>query len=308
MRSYFYFVSSLGSPEKGIKGKYLMIIDFHTHSFPDAIAPKAIDRLSAASDTKAYTDGTLAGLREGMKAAGIDLSVLMPVVTAPTQHRTINRVAVEINQKWQETGVMSFGGIHPDNADYKEILRHLALAGIRGIKLHPIFQGCSLDDIRFLRIIDCACENGLYVLTHAGFDIAFPGVFHASPPVIRRMYDQVKPDKLILAHMGGWGQWQEAEELLLELPVWLDTSTCLTGMEHIRVTNPKERKFPPEMEQLSVRDFERMVRKLGAERILMGSDSPWTPQDASLKAIQKSALTDKEKGRILGENAEKILF
>ena len=38
------------------------VIDFHTHTFPEAIAARAVAQLSAASHTKAFTDGTEAGL------------------------------------------------------------------------------------------------------------------------------------------------------------------------------------------------------------------------------------------------------
>ena len=48
-----------------------MTIDFHTHCFPDSIAGKAISKLSAAAGSEPVADGTVSGLINAGKAAGI---------------------------------------------------------------------------------------------------------------------------------------------------------------------------------------------------------------------------------------------
>lgn len=73
-----------------------MIIDFHTHIFPDKIAGATIEKLSKASDSKAYTDGTKDGLQKSMEESGVDISVVLPVATKPQQFLSINRYAREI--------------------------------------------------------------------------------------------------------------------------------------------------------------------------------------------------------------------
>ncbi len=88
-----------------------MIIDFHTHVFPDAIAQRTIAHLEDKGGMKAHIEGTLTGLKCSMKRAGIDYSVVLPVVTKPSQFESVNRYAAEINGK---EGIFSFGGIHPD--------------------------------------------------------------------------------------------------------------------------------------------------------------------------------------------------
>ena len=40
-----------------------MIIDFHTHIFPENIAARTIAKLSSGSGSNAYTDGTFGGQR-----------------------------------------------------------------------------------------------------------------------------------------------------------------------------------------------------------------------------------------------------
>ena len=55
-----------------------MIIDFHTHAFPDRLAPRAIGQLTvnaAASGYTPLTDGTVAGLIASMDKAGIEAEI-----------------------------------------------------------------------------------------------------------------------------------------------------------------------------------------------------------------------------------------
>ncbi len=280
-----------------------MIIDFHTHTFPEALAERAVSSLAKSARAKNYLNGTMDSLRNSMKDAGVDYSILLPVVTKPTQQREINRLAMEINTHSQETGLISFGGIHPDNEDYRQILRHCAGNGMKGIKLHPIFQKTYLDDIRYLRIIDCACENDLIVLVHAGYDISYPQRAYASAPHIISVLDQLKPRKLVLAHMGGWLCWRESEENIIGRDVWLDTSFSLLPIRPAPGTSRNPEENPP----LKTGQFLRMVRKHGADRILFGTDSPWSSQKASIDVLKNSGLTTEELDAILGGNGARLL-
>ena len=170
-----------------------MIIDFHTHSFPDGLAQRAVGALAESAGILNCLNGTVEDLRQSMKNAGIDYSLLLPVVTKPEQQAAINQIAVEFNRHSRETGLLSFGGIHPDNEDYRQILQSLAQNGVKGSKLHPVFQRTYLDDIRYLRIISCACEQDLIVLIHAGYDISHPDWEYSTVPHIVSMLDAVKP-------------------------------------------------------------------------------------------------------------------
>jgi len=70
-----------------------MIIDFHTHLFPDAIADKCIAVLEGESHTKAQITATVQGLIDSMEQHHIDYSVVLPIVTHPKQFNTINQFA-----------------------------------------------------------------------------------------------------------------------------------------------------------------------------------------------------------------------
>ncbi len=280
-----------------------MIIDFHTHSFPEALAGRAIDRLAASSRARNYLDGTAGALRASMREAGVDYSVLLPVVTRTGQQEDINRAAIETNRHSAQTGLISFGGIHPENGDYREILRRLSENGVKGVKIHPVFQRVAIDDIRYLRIIECASENDMIVITHAGYDIGFPGDDFSSVGRIERMLDAVKPKKLVLAHMGGWDCWEEVEERIVGRDVWLDTAFSLLPIEAAPGTVRSPQENPP----LSREQFLRMVRRHGAERILFGTDSPWSGQRQMVEAIRDSGLDPEEQEAVLWGNAAGLL-
>ena len=68
----------------------VMVIDIHTHTFPDKLAATTIPKLEGMSHTRAYVDGTAAGLRASMARAGVDASLVLPVATNPRQVAHVN--------------------------------------------------------------------------------------------------------------------------------------------------------------------------------------------------------------------------
>ena len=281
-----------------------MIVDFHTHTFPDKIAAASVDKLQSAAHIRPFTDGTVRALSASIRAAGIDCAVNLPVATSPRQVVQINNTAAKINETTQETGVLSFGAMHPDFADYRAELARIADLKIPGIKLHPPYQGADFDDTRYLRILDRAGELGLLVLVHAGLDIGLPGADRASPRMIRDAMRATGPVKLICAHMGGWRQWDAVEELLPDTGVFLDTSFSLGRIV------PNGDGYPWKEAELPLMDpaqFLRIVRAFGADRILFGTDSPWGGHADALRILQGLPLTDAERTEILGGAAARLL-
>ncbi len=154
-----------------------MIIDFHTHMFPDKIAKGTIDLLAGICKVTPYGDGTYTGLLDSAREAGIDLCIALPAVTKISQVESINRFAA----KYQEKPIISFGGIHPACENYKEILREIKNLGMKGIKLHPDYQDMYFNDIRYKRLIAFASELELIVSVHAGVDPKCPEDVHCTP-------------------------------------------------------------------------------------------------------------------------------
>ena len=276
-----------------------MIIDIHTHTFPEKIADIAVKKLSNSGHIPYFSNGTAAGLKASMQNAGIDYSVVLPVATNPLKLDSMNSVSIEQNGK---EGLIYFGAMHPDAPDWQEQLERLYQNGIKGIKIHPVYQGVDIDDIRYLKILNKAAELGLIVLMHAGDDIGFPGVIRCSPKMIANALRQVGDIKIILAHMGGWKNWKEVAGNLANTSAMLDTAFALGKI------TPLDDTFSEDfLNLLNESDFIKLVQTFGSHRILFGTDSPWTDQKQSLDLIKNLPLADDEKNKILGKNAFELL-
>ncbi len=282
-----------------------MIADFHTHTFPDRIAEKAIRRLSAASHTVPFSDGTCAGLFSSMKRSGVDLSVILPVATAPGQVDHINDSAAEINRRWGgRPGFVSLGAIHPDCGTWRASLQKIHDLGLKGVKIHPVYQNADLDDVRYLRIMDRCAELGLMVVTHAGLDIGYsPDVVRCSPAMAAHVLSLIPGLTLVMAHMGGWKCWEEAASVLSGTSAYVDTAFS-TGCYH-----PLDDGFWKEEDtrMLDGERFMKMIAAFGADRVLFGTDSPWSSQEESLSFLMALPLGEEDRRKILYENAAKLL-
>lgn len=263
-----------------------MIIDFHTHIFPDKIAPSTIAALERESGLTAASDGMLTGLLSSMKKAGVDTSVIVPVVTSPKQFESVNRFAADVNERYSPN-LISFGGIHPDSENYKGQLKTLKSMGFQGIKLHPDYQKVMFNDIRYKRIVSFASELDMVILVHAGIDIGIPDPVHCTPDMSAEVLVETQAPKLVLAHLGGWKLWDDVEEKLVGRKVFLDTAFV---QQYIREEQ-----------------FLRIVQNHGADRILFGTDSPWADQKSLVDWIQSSPLSAKDKENIFSANALRLL-
>ena len=281
-----------------------MIIDIHTHTFPDKIAAKAVDKLKHNSHTQPFLDGTAASLSASSIAAGIDVAVVQAVATSPGQVEDINTAALAMNRRTAETHLHSFGCMHPAFEDPERELARIAEAGLKGIKLHPVYQLADMDDPSYIRVLRAAAANGLFVLIHAGIDVGFLDLTYSSVEKIARAIDAAPSCRYILAHMGGWRQWEEATRLFAGRDnVWIDTSFSIGDMvpagDGFYDTHSAQR--------LSVEQFLAMKEAFGADRLLFGTDSPWEAQAAEVARIRSLPIPEHEKTAILGGNAEKLL-
>lgn len=270
-----------------------MIIDFHTHVFPDKMAAATIAHLEEKADLKAASNGTLSELLVSMEEASVDCSIIMPVVTAPRQFSGINRFAREINEQYGEVyengvpKIISFGGIHPDSEDYKEQLKELRNMGFKGIKLHPDYQGINFDDIRYERIVEKAMELDMIVLVHAGIDIGIPEPVRCTPTMSAKVLKDTQAEKLVLAHLGGWMLWDDVEELLVG-------SQAILDMSFIHRYIKREQ-------------FYRIVKNHGSDKILFATDSPWAEQKETVDWLQGCDFPAEVKEKIFSQNALNLL-
>lgn len=278
-----------------IEGVFLRFIDTHTHIFPENLAKRSLETLvdklpKELQEQLPTSDGTKQGLLESMKKAGIDMSIVLPVVTNPKHFDTVNNWARELNE---ENGkIISFGGIHPDNENIEEKLEFIKSRGFKGIKIHPDYQSVFIDDERYIKIIKKCIELELFVVTHAGLDAGLPDTIHCPPNRVLNMlnavYGETVPEKpfIILAHLGGCEMYEEVYEKLCQKSVILDTAFSL--------------------DKIDVDLFLKIVRKHGAKNILFATDCPWGSQKEFVDYFKTLPLDEEEKDLISHKNAQRL--
>ena len=169
-----------------------------------------------------------------------------------------------------------------------------------------------------MRIIEYANELGLIILTHAGIDIGLPEPVHCPPDKMRKVLDILKPEKMVLAHLGGWKQWEEVYDYLAGENVYLDTAFMVgvsvnhkknrpllsADNQNVNSVSKNRAKYTEYIEQNL---FLKILEKHGTDKILFATDSPWSNVIAGIEYIQNLPIIEEEKKQILGKNAMRLL-
>lgn len=261
-----------------------MIIDFHTHVFPDKIAPRAIEKLSDASGgLTPYTDGTADGLAERMKESGVDLSVVLSIATNAHQQHSVNDFAAALDARKE---FVAFGSVHPTAPDALEELDRIASLGLRGVKLHPDYQGFAVDDDKMIPIYKKISSLGLITVFHAGVDYGFAPPYGATPDKMKRAL-RYFDTPVVAAHFGGVDSYADVLSHLAGENVYFDTSMGYGMM-------PKYYAL-------------KIIEKHGVDRLLFGTDSPWHTAEMERRLLSSLSLTEEELSRIYSGNAKRLL-
>lgn len=269
-----------------------MVIDFHTHVYPEYIAKKVIKNLGVDTYFGAYRNGTIEGLLISMKQSGIDISISLPIITKPEQYDGILTYA---ESQLHMSKLIPFAGIHPNCEDIEGKLAQIAAKGFRGIKLHPDYQGFYIDDALSIQLIKKALKAGLIVLVHSGMDETSIEDIHCTPERAARCIEQIPEIErehlpFVLAHTGGCDakyNYDDVERYLVGRNIYMDTSFTLGFILQ--------------------KQFLRIIQKHGTDKILFGTDSPWTNQKEELKKFINLPLSDDDKEKILWKNAAILL-
>ncbi len=261
-----------------------MRIDFHTHCFPDKIAAKAVDKLSFASGGLIpHTDGTVTGLRASMAAGGVDVSVVLSIATNAHQQKSVNNFAASINNGQD---VFAFGSVFPDAEDALDELERIKALGLKGVKLHPDYQGFFVDDPKMKPIYQKISSLGLITVFHAGSDYGFPPPYGGTP---ERMATALSwfDAPVVAAHWGGVNYNEDVLELLCGRDIYFDTSFGYSML-------PKYYA-------------EKILEKHGTDRMLFGTDTPWHTAELELRLLNTLRLSEDDMEKITAGNAKRLL-
>jgi hypothetical protein len=261
-------------------------IDFHTHIFPDRIAKQAVAALAEESgEYVPRTDGTLKGLLASMDHAGISVSVVANIATKPSQTLPIFEFCGHIAGE----RIVPLISVHPDNSmdEVGMLFARAAEAGIKGVKLHPMYQGFAIDDRKMYPLYQLIEHYGFFVVFHTGYDMAFPGNDQADVERVKTIAGQFKDLTIVATHVGGWRQWDRACCLGKCGNVYTETSITMTEIDDNR--------------------FIEVVSRFDEDRVLFGSDSPWSDQKEMLERTLRLRIPDSRKEKMLFLNARALL-
>jgi len=261
-------------------------IDFHTHIFPDKIAKQTMDALAADSGKyRPCADGTLKGLQDSMQRANISASLVANIATKPSQMYPLLEYCKEI----KSSSIHPLVSFSPSNSpeEVEEMLGQAQREKIRGVKLHPQYQNFNIDDKWMYGFYELIASCGLFVMFHSGFDLAYPGNTQADVERIKKIADWFKDLTIVCTHVGGWKQWDRISCLSNCANVYTETSLTLS--------------------EVSDEEFIKYISTFDEDRVLFGSDSPWTDQQEMLKRTAALKISDSRKEKMLYKNAATLL-
>lgn len=258
------------------------MIDFHTHCYPEFLAPRALGQ--ARYDWDFQSDATVNGQLRIMRQKKVDKALTLHVANRPSEVRNVNRFAKHVMD--DSENLESFGVIHPYMEGVMEELEWIQEQGMVGVKLHPIRQEFSLQDPICKPIFERIGEMGLVTLIHCGRTRRSPN-YWVMPEDVRACIDWFRGGTVVCAHMGGMFLSNEEALSMADLPIMVDTAFSSL--------------------HLTQGEFNIRLEAFGAERVLFGTDLPWADFDRELAFVDQAELTEVERSLILEGNALKLL-
>jgi predicted TIM-barrel fold metal-dependent hydrolase len=263
-----------------------LIIDFHTHIYPEWVAAKILPAAKRKLKVEVPGTGSPEDLRRMMHAAGVAGSVLLPLAKGREDVPSLNDWIMSVSGGKELT---AFGAVHPFMQNLEAELDRLASWGVKGVKMMPLLQEVYPDDTRCERLYEALIEREMILVAHAGRDPLDRQEIFGTPERFARTVECYPEMRLVLAHLGGLRMWDDVRRHLLSAGenVYFDTAYVSFYMG------------PEEMAEL--------IREIGPERVIFGSDYPWEEPGRAVEIIKGLGLCEEEKQAILGKNAAALL-
>jgi len=222
------------------------------------------------------------GMVKVMDRLGISLACTSPHAGITPDFRLGNDIAYKAMQDYPGRffGYITINPNYPE--DIPQELERCYNRSMRGIKIHPSSHGYPANGANFSPMWEFAQEKGLPVLAHS-----WAGDGNCSPTVLGKVAEQYPSVTIILGHSGGTmsGYYESIEVAKKRENIFLETccSTVIYGI------------------------IEMLVNKIGADRILFGSDMPFVNANAQIGKILYAKISDEDKRKILGLNMARVL-
>ncbi|MFC2030081.1 amidohydrolase family protein [Chloroflexota bacterium] len=218
---------------------------------------------------------TVEELIQRMDSAGVDKCVAFAWPQWPD-----NAYVAEASERNPDR-ILPFACVNPwSPTACDQLQRLLDKDGFMGLKLHPYLHGYALDDLEIIGpLFDHCQESQVPVLAHGMADnpytmpLQFEEVARAFPDV-----------PLIMAHSGFmWGIGQALRVANRSPNIYLETSVT------------------------DATDVRAFVEEVGAERVIMGSDTPFAFHQAEIEKVERAVEDPAARSLILGGNILRLL-
>lgn len=253
-----------------LEGRYeMVVIDGHTHF---------------AGPGKGLPPNTVEAFTQIMDRNGIDAVVTCAPYSAIGKDRTYDEVNEFLAKSTGEAGgrIIPFMRVNPhlqENA--LSSLENGAKQGFRGVKFHPRNEAFAINSEELVfPIAELAVKLGLPILIHTGEPDTYG---YAQPTLVGDLADSFPDLTLVVGHMG-----KRLYEDAICVARWFENIILETSFR-------------------SHRDIARAVRRVGADRVVYGSDTPFGVPEIEMLKVRVSGITPEEKSMVLGENMARIL-
>jgi predicted TIM-barrel fold metal-dependent hydrolase len=299
------------------------VIDAHVHTYPTPeIGKQALSGFDGSGCC-----GTPEELTGIMKAAGVRLAVqcnmtparsmleanlaampkeqrdsARPALVEKIGSRIMRRNAWTCGTAQENRQLIPFVSVDPMMGRDRmtaELNDKIVGHGARGVKIHPGEGRFMPDDPMLSPVYELLQNRGLPVISHGGLDIANPDPRYSRPSAFAGVLERYPDLRLVIAHLGK-DFFEESLRLAeAHANVFFDTSSAIPG---------NARGEPLEtLSYLSDEDAVTLIRKIGVDRVMFGSDYPWYHPHWDLKRFLKLDFTDNEMAALLAGNAKRVL-
>lgn len=190
----------------------------------------------------------------------------------------------------------TFGSVHPFDKNIDDKIKHYMNLQIKGWKINPHVCGFSIDCKESLALIEKLSKTGLPILCCSGLGLPqevlsthIPSkqtkkdVENQSLDKYKMVLDTFPNNTFILAHSGCYEFDKMVDLLKIHQNVYTDISI-----------QPTE-------------NIQTLLKKIGAERILFGTDYPFVTQAFSILSVLRATNSEEERTFVFSKNAKRIL-
>ncbi|GAB6098141.1 hypothetical protein JCM16358_00200 [Halanaerocella petrolearia] len=274
------------------KGKYL---DFDRPSYQ--IWPKSlfsifglkviIDMLGLTGFISSLRRASTNRLIRDMEKGSVNQAVVLPINGLDCDDTT--RMLTETDKY---NNFINFGSIHPYDSNQQDKIKRYIELGVKGFKLNPHIWDIEFNDPKLISLIEKLAKTNLPIISCSG--LAVPDYFDL-PNFIK--------DKLESQNLNKY------EEVLTKIPN-VTFVFAHGGIEQNNKVIELMNKFSNTYAEISTQppqNIKRMIKEVGSNRLLFGSDYPVFNQSFPILAVLRATEYEDDRKAIFSKNARRIL-